>query len=190
VHVPVEVAASGPRVISTAAAIADGVILALGADADRLRWGIDVARQSRVDAGLDPGGLSIGAYVNVVAHDDVEVARRLARGALTSVARFSVMHGAVNGPTTAEQRDVLLAVHRTYDMNRHTQAGTEQAATLTDAFVDGYAVVGPPGHVVERLQEIAELGVGKVVVIGPSPGSDRDEAAAADSAMAQVLAAL
>jgi 5,10-methylenetetrahydromethanopterin reductase len=187
VHVPVEVAASGPRVITTAARAADGVIFALGADISRLRWGIQTAREARRDAGLDPNGLSFGAYINVVAHPDVDVARRLARGALATVARFSVMHGEVNGPVTAEQREVLGDLRRGYDMNRHTQASSQQASVLTDAFVDGFAVVGPPSRVVERLHEIAELGIDKVIVVGVSPGSQADEAAAATVAMTEVL---
>jgi 5,10-methylenetetrahydromethanopterin reductase len=187
VHVPVEVAASGPRVIATAACAADGVIFALGADAGRLRWGIQAARQARRHAGLDPDGLSFGAYINVVAHPEIEVARRLAVGALATVARFSVMHGEVNGPVTAEQREVLGDLQRGYDMNRHTRSSSQQAGVLTDAFIDGFAVVGPPSRVVERLQEIAELGVRKVIIVGVSPGSDRDNAATATAAMTEVL---
>ena len=75
-------------------------------------------------------------------------------------------------------------------MNRHTQAGTAQSEVMSDDFVDGYAVVGPASACVDRLQEIAELGIDKVVVIGVSPGSDRDDARVADEAMASgVLAA-
>ena len=51
--VPVEVAATGPRVISAAARHADRVLLALGADPDRVRWGIETARESRRRAELD-----------------------------------------------------------------------------------------------------------------------------------------
>jgi len=51
--VPVEVAASGPRVIAIAARHADRVMFALGADEERIAWGIETARQARRDAGLD-----------------------------------------------------------------------------------------------------------------------------------------
>jgi 5,10-methylenetetrahydromethanopterin reductase len=188
--VPVEVAASGPKVIASAARSADRVLLAVGADLDRLRWGVKVAYDACAEAARDPASLQVGAFLNVVAHPDVAVARRLARGSLTSVARFSVMHGEVRGPATSEQRGVLGAVHRAYDMNDHTRAGTAQSEVMTDAFVDGYAVVGPAPVCVERLQEIAALGVDKVVVIGVSPGSDQGAAAIADGEMARVLADL
>ena len=189
VHVPVEVAASGRRVIASAACGADAVMFAVGADLDRLRWGIDTARAAREEAGLDPDGLAFGAYLNVVAHPDVDVGRRLARGALTTVARFSVMHGQVQGPVRGDQGDVLRAVHDVYDMTRHTRSSSQQAAVLTDAFIDSYAIVGPPSHVVDRLHELAELGFGKVIVAGASPGSDADDAAVASATMAGVLSA-
>ncbi|HST75680.1 MAG TPA: LLM class flavin-dependent oxidoreductase, partial [Acetobacteraceae bacterium] len=50
--VPVEVAASGPKVIAIAALHADRVMFALGADEERIAWGIDHAREARRRAGL------------------------------------------------------------------------------------------------------------------------------------------
>src|SRR4030095_15646621 len=47
-------AASGPKVIAIAALHADRVMFALGADVERLKWGITLARKTRHDAGLDP----------------------------------------------------------------------------------------------------------------------------------------
>ena len=52
--VTVEVAASGPRVIAAAARSADRLIFAVGADTERLQWGIETARRARLDAGLRP----------------------------------------------------------------------------------------------------------------------------------------
>jgi 5,10-methylenetetrahydromethanopterin reductase len=74
-------------------------------------------------------------------------------------------------------------------MRPHTRADSQQATVLSDDFIDSYAIVGRPSHVVDRLHEVAELGVGKVVVVGVSPGSDADEAAIASTAMARVLGA-
>jgi 5,10-methylenetetrahydromethanopterin reductase len=187
VHVPVEVAATGPLVVAAAARSADRVMFAVGADPTRLQWGIELARHARLKAGLDPVGIDFGAYVNLVAHPDVTVARRLARGSLSTVARFAVMHGTVKGPADEVQRTALEEVHRAYDMTRHTQAGSSQAEVLSDEFVDSYAIVGPAGGCIERLLAMAELGISKVVVIGVSPGSDRETAAVAESTVEQTV---
>lgn len=189
--VPVDVAATGPKVIALGATVADRVTFAVGADTDRLRWAIDLARSSRQAAGLDPAGISFGAYVNCVAHTDKDVARRLGEGGLASFARFSVMHGDVAGPVDDAQRAVLQDIHRAYDMNVHTQAGTPQAAALTEEFADGYGVFGPSAYCADRLLELASLGLDRIVVIGPSMGADPAETGAAAKRFAdEVLPAL
>ena len=45
--VPVEVAASGPKVIALSALHAERVMFTLGADVERLQWGIELARKTR-----------------------------------------------------------------------------------------------------------------------------------------------
>jgi len=175
--VGVEVTASGPKVIAAAARSSDRVLLVLGADLDRLQWGIDVARQARRDANLDPDDLRVGAYIQVVPHPDIEAARKMAEGSLTTLARFSVMHGKVNGPVSDTQREVLEKIHSSYNMKQHTRTGSDQAGVLTPAFIDSYSAVGPADLCVEKLQRIADLGIDKVVVSGPSTGSDRETAA-------------
>jgi len=169
--VPVSVAATGPRVIKIAAKHAERVTLAVGADPERVKWGVDLAREN--------GASSIGAYVNVVAHDDVDTAISLAEGGLASFARFSVMHGSPSGPVSDDQRDVLTSVHRAYDMTAHTRAKTPQAAALTRDFAERFAVVGPAEQCVSRIADLVALGLDHVVIIGPSMGADRDEVAAA-----------
>ena len=142
-----------------------------------------LAGAAREEAGLDPDGIEFGAYVNVVVHPDIEIARQLASGSLTTFARFSVMHGDVAGPVDEMQRDVLERVHSSYDMTRHTRADSAQAQTLTPEFVDGYAIVGPADQCVARLLRLAQLGLGKVIVIGSSPGADVEQARVAAALM-------
>jgi 5,10-methylenetetrahydromethanopterin reductase len=181
--VPKEVAATGPRVLAAAARHGDRVLLAVGADPDRVRWGIDTVRAA--------GAASVGAFVNVVAHPDVAVARELASGGVATFARFSVMHGTVSGPADADQRDALAAVHDAYDMTRHTQVGSPQAATLTPEFIDRFGIVGEPDDCVARLAELVGLGLDKLIVTGPTLGADANEARAArERFAAEVLPAL
>ena len=152
---PVEVAASGPKVIAMSALHAERVMFTLGADVERLQWGIELARKTRRDAGLDPDAIAFGAYINMGCHSDVEKARGLVRGGLTTFARFSVMHGKANGPVSAKDRALLETLLTNYDMKQHTRADSRQAGTLTDDFVDRFAVVGPPDRCIERLKSLA-----------------------------------
>ena len=173
VKVPLEVASTGPRVIRAAARIADRVMLAVGADLERLQWGIETARAAAAAAGRE---VQLGAFVNMASHHDIETARRLVQGGLTTFARFSVMHGKVRGTVSEEQRRVLSDLHDRYDMNEHTRGDSRQVGALTPAFIDQYAIVGKPAQCIERLQAIAALGIDKVTVIGPATVSARGAA--------------
>ncbi len=175
--VPVEVAASGPRVIAQAARHAERVMFTLGADVERLKWGIATARKAREDAGLDPDAIAYGAYINMGCHSDIEAARRLVRGGLTTFARFSVMHGKANGPVSAQDRGVLENLRNNYDMKAHTHGDSRQAGTLTDDFVDRFAIVGSPERCIERLRSLAALGLDKVAISGGARGAEASDVA-------------
>jgi 5,10-methylenetetrahydromethanopterin reductase len=174
--VPLEIAATGPRVIALAGRVADRVLFTLGAVPERLQWGMELARQARRDSGLPPDDLAMGAYVNLVCHWDRATARALVRGGLTTFARFSVMHGSVSGPADVDTRQVLERLHDGYDMRAHTRADSVQATLMYDDFVDRFAIAGPPDYCLERLAELAALGIDKVIVSGPTAGTDRSAA--------------
>ena len=176
-RVPVEVAASGPRVIAIAALHADRVMFALGADVERIAWGIDVAKQARAKAGLDPDGVKFGAYINCGCHTDVDKARGLVRGGLTTFARFSVMHGKASGPVSDGDRAVLHDLRNSYDMKAHTRGDSRQAGTLTAPFIDRFAVVGTPDQCIARLRGLAALGLDKVAMSGGMRGASAEDAA-------------
>lgn len=175
--VPVEVAASGPKVIALSALHADRIMFTLGADVERVAWGIALARRTRREAGLDPDAIAFGAYVNCGCHTDVARARGLVRGGLTTFARFSVMHGRASGPLADKDREVLKTLRESYDMRAHTRGDSRQAGTLTDAFVDRFAIAGPPDHCVARLRELAALGLDKIATSGSTRGADAEDAA-------------
>ena len=183
--VVVDVAATGPRVIRLAARLADSVTFAVGADLARLRWALATARKARADAGLDPDGIAYGAYVNVVAHDDPDVARILGEGGLSLFARFSAMYGSATGPASAVEKQVAEAVHDAYDMTRHNRAGSAQAAQLTPEFAHEYGIFGPTKYCVERLREIVALGLQRLVIVGPTREANPAEASMAESRFAE-----
>jgi 5,10-methylenetetrahydromethanopterin reductase len=172
--VPLEIAATGPKVIGLAGAEADRVMFTLGAVPDRIRWGMELARKSaQIAAKAAP---KFGSYVNMVCHPDKTVARQLVRGGLTTFARFAVMHGDVAGPVSEDQSKTLQKLHDGYDMTAHTRADSQQAEIMSDSFVDAYAIAGPPDYCIERLKELETLGIEKVTISGPTAGVDREEA--------------
>lgn len=172
--VPVEVAASGPKVIAMAALHGDRVMFTVGADAERLQWGIELAKKTRKDAGLDPDAIKFGAFLNMGCHPDMDAARSLVRGGLTTYARFSVMHGKANGPVTDKDRGLLESLRTNYDMKQHTRGDSRQAGILTDDFIDRFAIVGSPDRCIERLKSLAKLGLDKVALSGGTRGAPEE----------------
>ncbi len=165
--VPVEVAATGPKVIGIAAVHADRVMFAIGADPERIAWGMEVAKAARRDAGLDPDGVKFGAYVNMACHPDLDTARDLIRGPMSVFARFSVMHGGTPiGPTSEETAKTLQRLHEVYDMGTHSRNESPQAATLPPEFIDRFGVVGSPDRCIAKLSELSDLGIDKVLLSG------------------------
>lgn len=189
--VPVDVAATGPRVISLAARVAERVTFSVGADEERIRWAIDLARTARSAAGPDAPPLSLGAYVSIAVGPDAAVARSLVGGSLTVLSRYAALHGAPTGPVSASSRVVLEQIRDSYDMTRHAQAGADQASALTPEFVDTHAVVGPAGHCAERLNRLFGLGLDRVVLFHSSLGADEAATAASRASLVkEVLPAL
>jgi len=170
--VHMSVAATGPKVVQLAARIADGITFSVGANPDRLKTSIDLAKQTRNEMRLPP--LRLGAYLNVVAHPDIEVARSLVRGRMGVYARFSTMDKRVLNSLSAEDRSVGEALVASYDMQSHATSGARHEAALADEFVDRFGIVGPSEHVAERLTDLVNLGLDHVVIVGHSRNTPPD----------------
>lgn len=189
--VPLDVAASGPRMLQLAGQTADQVSLAVGADPERVAWAISEVRTAEREAGRDTGDVGIGAYVNVGCHPDRDVARGLIAGIVAAFTHFSAMPGSTGAGLRDEDRAVAAEVGARYDSNVHLQNAAEHTGALAADFVDRFAIVGPPEECIARLQELADLGVDRFVLTGPAFGADRDDARLANRLVAtEVLPAL
>ena len=184
VKVPLEVAATGPKVIAAAARHADRVMFALGAEPERLAWGLEHARSARRAAGLPDAGIRYGAYINLACHADVEIARRLVGRSIATYARFSVMHGTSAAPFSEQQHAAVADLNRSFDMRDH-----RNDALLPATFVDRFAVVGSPEVCIRRLEEVAALGIDKVIVGGARDYADAAATEAETTVAQQVLPA-
>jgi 5,10-methylenetetrahydromethanopterin reductase len=178
--VPVDVTCTGRVTIEAAARVADMVSLAVGAEVERLGWGVETARSA--------GARRFGAYVITAPHRDVAVARDLVRANVGIFAHFA--RGSLDR-LSQRDRSVVEAVTRGYDTDRHAETGSTQTTVVPDDFVDRFAIVGPPDRCIERLRAIAALGIERVVVVGAAMDADPREAEAARKRFAsEVLPAL
>ena len=152
--VPVDVAATGPRVISVAAVHAERITFAVGANSERIKNSIQMARTVRENAGLDPQDLSFGAYINCTANPDAAKARHIISGTVGTFAHFTGMSRA-----------------------NHARISASHQSVVDDDFIERFAVAGPSSYCVDRLGQLLELGLDRLVFITFSPDADPIEVA-------------
>lgn len=181
---PIDISATGPRVVDLAAGIADGITFAVGANPVRLAGLVNRAREARREAGLDLDGFRLGCYVPaaVAPSGDIGRAREIVRGAVLRHARFSAFRGEPLVDVAAGDRDgIQLSFEVTSDSKRGIpkRADFSVADALPDDFVDRFAIVGDPTHCAERFDEIIATGIDRLVVITRVPTTDPEEENAA-----------
>lgn len=166
--VPLDVAATGPKVIAMAARIAERVTFSVGAEHERMEWALATARAAR--EGVAGAEVSYGAQLVVVCHPDEATAMDVAMHMAPPLARFQVIQGKQVGPADAAMAENLDAIKSGYDMNKH---GVHDArdrivgGELTPDFVRRFAIVGSPDHCTRRLLELKAMGLRRFVVVGP-----------------------
>jgi 5,10-methylenetetrahydromethanopterin reductase len=168
--VPLDVAATGPKVITMAAPVAERVTFSVGAVPERIDWALGVAREARARHGLTDEGISYGAQIVVVCHPDVELATEVARDFAAPFARFQVIQGEAAGPQSDEDAANFTAVREDYDMNRHGSLDERKRlirGSLTSAFAQRFTIVGGPDQCTERLLDLARRGIDRFFVVGP-----------------------
>jgi 5,10-methylenetetrahydromethanopterin reductase len=174
-----------------AARTAERITFAVGADPARVVWAIDLARKAAADAGRDPATLSLGLYVNVGCHPDLDTARSLISGGVAAFAHFSAMPGSTGAGLADGDKAVVAEVGRRYDSREHLRNTAAHTDALDADFVDRFAVVGPPDACVARLGELADLGIERFVVTSTTFGAGRDDARTAEQLLtAEILPAL
>ena len=169
--VPVDVAATGPKVIAAGARHAERLTFNLGADAERIAEAIKYARQVRKDAGLSADGISFGAYLPVAPHSNVAAARDLVRAVTGIYARFQAMPGHPTDQVRPENAETIKKAAAAYAERLKTNAGHPGAYVATlmeDEFVDRFAAVGTPEQVIEKLAKLRKLGLDRLMMVGPN----------------------
>jgi 5,10-methylenetetrahydromethanopterin reductase len=162
-EVPILMAASGPRNLRLAGALADIVMMQVGVNPEACRWGVEQIRAGAEAVGRDPADVEITLYTAMVVSDDLDYARSqtkwaaaCARNHLVDVARRVPDHGM---PEAIMRLVNLPDSH--YDYAGHLDPSVERGEYPTEV-LDDFAFNGPPERIVEMLHALAEVGVDEV----------------------------
>jgi alkanesulfonate monooxygenase SsuD/methylene tetrahydromethanopterin reductase-like flavin-dependent oxidoreductase (luciferase family) len=99
---------------------------------------------------------------------------------VSAFAHFSAMPGATGAGLSDQDRAVVDDVGRRYDSRQHLRPGAAHNEALDPGFIDRFAITGPPERVVDRINQLAALGIERLVVTGPGFGTPRDHARTAN----------
>ncbi len=156
---PVWVAGYGPKVLTMAGRVADGVILQF-ADPDLVDWCAGFVREGAKQAGRDPGTIETMVAAPVWVSDDLKTARERVRWFPALVSNHVV-------DLLAKYDQALLPAALTayvknrggYDYLHHCEVGSDNADFVSDDVVDRFCVVGPVRAHLEKLRVLERLGV-------------------------------
>jgi probable F420-dependent oxidoreductase len=154
------VAAYGPMALKTAGEVGDGFILQL-ADVDIAAWMIKSVRDAAEAAGRDPMSVKFCVAAPMYIGDDWAHMRDQCRwfGGMVGnhvadiVAKYG-MHGTVPDALTD-----YIKGREGYDYNEHGRAGNVHTQFVPDEIVDRFCVLGSAEQHIEKLKQLAELGV-------------------------------
>jgi probable F420-dependent oxidoreductase len=154
------VAAYGPMALTVAGEVGDGFILQL-ADVDIAAWMIKHVRDAAEAAGRDPMSVKFCVAAPFYIGDDWEHMRDQCRwfGGMVGnhvadiVAKYG-MHGTVPDALTD-----YIKGREGYDYNEHGRAGNVHTEFVPDEIVDRFCLFGTADQHIEKLKQLAELGV-------------------------------
>jgi probable F420-dependent oxidoreductase len=153
-------AAYGPKALKLVGEQADGFILQT-ADPAIAKWTIGAVRDAARAAGRDPGGITMCVAAPAYVGDDLPHQRDQLRwfGGMVGnhVADLVARYGE-SGPVPRELTDYIKD-REGYDYAHHGKAGNPSTDFVPDEIVDRFCLLGPAAAHVERLEELAELGV-------------------------------
>lgn len=161
-HVPVYLAASGPRTLRLAGRVADGVLFQVGAEPQLLRWAIAQVEAGALEAGRTLADLELCARVGCSVDEDRDAAREQMLP-YAAVAAKTTFDAVPPEELPADLLDEARELRERYDYYEHAHAEARHRELVTERVLDAVAVAGTPEEAVTRFREVAATGVDRIV---------------------------
>ncbi|MGH8211340.1 MAG: LLM class flavin-dependent oxidoreductase [Steroidobacteraceae bacterium] len=157
-HVPVVIAASGPKSLQLAGRIADGVLFQVGAELTFMRYALDNIRIGAEQAGRKLEDVRLYARLACVVHEDRALAREQIKG-YAAVAAGTVFRNMPREYFPDALWDELQRMKAQYNYLEHGSDAAGHRALMTDRILDAVSVSGSPDEAIPRLNALRALGV-------------------------------
>lgn len=167
-EVPIQVAASGPRMLELTGEMGDGAIVRVGLAPEAVRFALESLALGAERAGRTIKELDIGFLVNCCLYRDRERALREARLDTAWYLKTAPKIAAIAG-VPAETMRAVQAAYR----GGHLDEAHEAAANVPDALAQRFVLAGTPDEAKDFVHGVGELGVRRLEIF--ALGSDRHE---------------
>lgn len=162
-RVPIFFAAMGPQMLRLAGAVADGVLLNVGASTEYVRWAVKQVYDGAAAAGRARSHLTIAAWLSVYLTDDYEQGLNQARGWLATM--LSIPR---QGELLLEKSGLdmsILADIRAH-VNAYPHGGDQRAAArfVPSEVAERLALIGDETRISDRVAQYRAAGVQLPVV--------------------------
>src|SRR5262245_6632921 len=162
---PIAVAATGPRNLRLAGALADIAMLQVGTNPAAVRWAVEQVRVGAEEASRDPAEVEISIFCGMCVSDDLDEAREESRWAAACAANHvgDVMQRVPDHGMPDELTRLVEARTLAYDYYEgHLDSAAEHTGWLTGELIDDFAITGPPDRCLQRIRELAEAGADEI----------------------------
>ena len=173
-QIPMYIAGYGPRVLSIAGRIADGVVIQL-ADPEIIEWIVGQVRASAAEAGRDPSELTVVACAPAHIGDDIPAACEQVRWfpAMVSNHVFDVLARHDPAELPPALTEYVSRMHREeYDYSEHSRVGAKHGEQISDETCERFCVLGTPEQHVEKLRRLEAAGVDQWNIYLMTSGQD------------------
>ena len=164
-HVPIHIAAEGPKTLRLAGEVADGVIIGTGLIPEVIADTLSFIDEGAKKAGKRVEDLDLWWLVDAHVDADGERAREDIRTALAASAHHSFAFTLENKRIPKELESGIRALRDGYQTSEHGFMDKSNNAALVDEFglrdylADRFAIVGTPAECQKRLEDLENLGV-------------------------------
>lgn len=165
-NIPVYVASTGPKVLTMAGAVADGVLLSGGMTLVNCRQCLDHAEEGARKAGRDPGELRKAGFINFNVSRDGTAAKRALLRKLAYLFR-SEKHAAniQSSGLDIDHKGIIEAMARR-DLDGATSLLPLEAANI-------FGVAGTPDECAERMESYLKVGMSEPIIEVSGSGEEQ-----------------
>ena len=169
--VPVWMAAEGPRMQYLAGQVADGVLLSNALHPEVLDSALRQVAAGAQAAGRSMAGIEVWCMAAMCFDETEQAAIRRLRAILAGTANHVYRSGTATKGVPGELQGALAALQERYDSRHHASPATaEHNARLVEELglvpflAERSVIAGPPQRCVERIAELASLGVRNILI--------------------------